>query len=502
MPGSNLSLIEKLLDALNMSGSVRTASSVIIALGVILICGFLMTRLTKLLKLPNVTAYIITGILIGPSVINVIPQGFIDNTDFLSDIALAFIAFTAGQFFKVSELKKAGWKVVIITLFEALAAFIIVFVLCKFAFRLTTAFSLVLAALSSATAPASTMMTIKQTKAKGDYVNTLLEVVALDDVVTLILYSVAISICMALTNGGKVGFMEVGWPIIENIICLLLGFIFGFVLRFLISSKRTTDNRLIIVVAVLLLFCGVCSLFGQSPLLGCMAIGMVYTNTAKNEEKLFAQVNYFIPPIMLLFFVRSGMTFSFSAFTTSSTFAVVPLVVIAIVYFFARIAGKYGGAFLGGLVTRAPAKTRNFLGLGLIPQAGVAIGLAAMGSRIFESNGLPMEATALTTIILASSILYELIGPGCAKLGLFLSHSYGHEDINAVAPESEVKGEVVGDDASSKEIDLLAAQINHLSKEITPLEPEEAAEQAFTEAAEEYENENYSRNYRKFVNRK
>ncbi len=502
MPGSNLSLIEKLLDALNMSGSVRTASSVIIALGVILICGFLMTRLTKLLKLPNVTAYIITGILIGPSVINVIPQGFIDNTDFLSDIALAFIAFTAGQFFKVSELKKAGWKVVIITLFEALAAFIIVFVLCKFAFRLTTAFSLVLAALSSATAPASTMMTIKQTKAKGDYVNTLLEVVALDDVVTLILYSVAISICMALTNGGKVGFMEVGWPIIENIICLLLGFIFGFVLRFLISSKRTTDNRLIIVVAVLLLFCGVCSLFGQSPLLGCMAIGMVYTNTAKNEEKLFAQVNYFIPPIMLLFFVRSGMTFSFSAFTTSSTFAVVPLVVIAIVYFFARIAGKYGGAFLGGLVTRAPAKTRNFLGLGLIPQAGVAIGLAAMGSRIFESNGLPMEATALTTIILASSILYELIGPGCAKLGLFLSHSYGHEDINAVAPESEVKGEVVGDDASSKEIDLLAAQINHLSKEIAPLEPEEAAEQAFTEAAEEYENENYSRNYRKFVNRK
>ena len=125
-----------------------------------------------------------------------------------------------------------------------------------------------------------------------------------------------------------------------------------------------------------------------------------------------------------------------------------------------------------------------------------------MGSRIFESNGLPMEATALTTIILASSILYELIGPGCAKLGLFLSHSYGHEDINAVAPESEVKGEVVSDDASSKEIDLLAAQINHLSKEITPLEPEEAAEQAFTEAAEEYENENYSRNYRKFVNRK
>ena len=501
MEETNLSLIEKLLDALNISGGVRTASSIIIALGVILICGFLMTRLTKLLKLPNVTAYIITGVLIGPSVINVIPQEFIVRTDFLSDIALAFIAFTAGQFFKVSELKKAGWKVIVITLFEAIMAFALVFVV-SYLLTHKAAFSLVLAALASATAPASTMMTIKQTKAKGDYVNTLLEVVALDDVVTLILYSVAISICMALTNGGQVGFMEVGWPIIENIICLVIGFAFGFVLRFLISSKRTTDNRLIIVVAVLLLFCGVCSLFGQSPLLGCMAIGMVYTNTAKNEDKLFAQVNYFIPPIMLLFFVRSGMNFSFTAFTSTSDFAVVPLVVIAIVYFFIRIAGKYGGAFLGGLVTRAPAKTRNFLGLGLIPQAGVAIGLAAMGARIFESSGMTMEATALTTIILASSILYELIGPGCAKLGLYLSHSYGHDSIDADAPVEDIKHEVVASEGSSKEIDTLVAQISHISKEIKPLEPEEAAEEAFTEAAEEYENEVFIRNHRGFINRK
>ena len=497
-----LSLIEQLLDALSITGGVKTASSIIIALGVILICGFLMTRLTKLLKLPNVTAYIVTGILIGPCVINLIPQEFITRTDFLSDIALAFIAFTAGQFFKISDLKKAGWKVVIITLFEALMAFAIVFILCFLVFRLSAAFSLVLAALSSATAPASTMMTIKQTKAKGDYVNTLLEVVALDDVVTLILYSVAISICMALTGGGKIGFMEVGWPIIENIICLILGFVFGFILRFLISSKRTTDNRLIIVVAVLLLFCGVCSLFGQSPLLGCMAIGMVYTNTAKNEDKLFAQVNYFIPPIMLVFFVRSGMNFDFAAFTSTSSFAAVPLVVIAVVYFFARIAGKYGGAYLGGLVTRAPKKTRNFLGLGLIPQAGVAIGLAAMGARIFESNGLTVEATALTTIILASSILYELIGPGCAKLGLYLSHSYGHDDIDAVVPADSVTPETV-EEGSSKQIDTLVAQINQLSKEVGELEPEEASEQAFTEAAEEYNEEiTVSRNYNRFINRK
>ena len=256
----NTSLIEKLLDALNITGGVKTASSVIIALGAILICGFLMTRITKLLKLPNVTAYIITGVLIGPSVINLIPQEFITRTDFVSDIALAFIAFTAGQFFKISELKKAGWKVLIITVFEALAAFVIVFCLCFFVFRLSVAFSLVLGALSSATAPASTLMTIKQTKAKGHYVNTLLEVVALDDVVTLLLYSVAIAICIGISKG-SVGFMEVGWPIIENIICLAIGFVFGFILRFLISSKRTIDNPLIIFLAVFLLLCGICSLF-------------------------------------------------------------------------------------------------------------------------------------------------------------------------------------------------------------------------------------------------
>ena len=205
---------------------------------------------------------------------------------------------------------------------------------------------------------------------------------------------------------------------------------------------------------------------------------------------------------MLVFFVRSGMNFSFSAFTSTSSIAVVPLIVVAIVYFFARIAGKYGGAYLGCLITRTPAKTRNFLGLALIPQAGVAIGLAAMGARTFSSFGLEAEATALTTIILASSILYELIGPGCAKLGLYLSGSYSKENIDELAPESVVQHRVVNDEGSSREIDLLAAQIKHISEEIPPIGVEEANEQAFTEAAEEYENETFNRNHRGFLNRK
>ena len=254
--------------------------------------------------------------------------------------------------------------------------------------------------------------------------------------------------------------------------------------------------------AVILLFCGVCALFGQSPLLGCIAMGMVYTNMAQKEDKLFAQVNYFIPPIMLIFFVRSGMNLSFSAFTGSSALTSVPLIVIVLVFMVARFGGKYGGSYLGSLATKQPKETRNYLGLGLIPQASVAIGLATLAVRSLNANEMFDEATALMTIILASSVLFELIGPALAKLGLYLSKSYGHDDINELAPENAIEGEMVNDETSSKEIDVLAAQIQHLSKEIPPIDPEEANEAAFTEAAEEYETENYSRNRRGLINRK
>ena len=504
---TDISLIEKLLQWLGIGvledgsvTSVFTVSTVIMSIAVILFGGFLMTRLTKLLKLPNVTAYILTGVIFGPilalitSTNGLIPQSVIDGTEFLSDIALAFIAFSAGEFFKVKDLKKAGWKVIIVTLFESLMAFALVFVLCAFILKIDMAFSLILAALSSATAPASTIMTIRQTKAKGEYVNTLLEVVALDDVITLILYSIAISVCLAINNGGNISFESVGWPIIENLICLALGFGCGFLLKLLLPKRRTTDNRLIIVIAVLFLFCGICSLFGQSPLLGCMAIGMVYTNMAnQDEQKLFSQVNYFTPPIMLIFFVRSGLNFKLSAFASGGSIGSVPLILVALLYFVVRIIGKYGGAFLGSLVTRSDKKIRNYLGLGLIPQAGVAIGLAAMGARILTSNG-SAYGDYLNTIILASSVLYELIGPGCSKLGLFLSKSYS-TNIDEIAPVEDVAKE-----EKKNDVDVLIAQIKHIQENLPDITPIEEEENAFNEAAEEYESEYTSRNYRRFIN--
>ena len=187
----------------SLNGVIESSpvANVIISIALMLFSGFLLTRVTKLLRLPNVTAYIVAGILIGPYCLDLVPQAMIDGTNFLSDIALAFIAFSTGEFFKLSVLRKNGAKVAVITIFEAVLASVVVFVLMYFVLRLELAFSVVLAALASATAPASTMMTIRQTGAKGDFVDTLLQVVALDDVVGLVLYSAAISVALASSQG-------------------------------------------------------------------------------------------------------------------------------------------------------------------------------------------------------------------------------------------------------------------------------------------------------------
>ena len=497
------SLIEQLLNALCITGEgMRIASGIVISLGIILILGFLMTRLTKLLKLPNVIAYLLVGILIGPSLINVVPKEFIDRTSFISDVALVFVAFTAGEFFKFGAIKKSLGKAIVITALESIVTFGLIFVLCFLVFRLEAPFSLVLASLASATAPTSTIMTIKQTEAKGRYVTILLEVLANDGVFALILYTISISIFVGVADGSALSFVDIGWPLLKMFICLIIGIAFGFALKFLISSKRTTGNRLIIVVAVLLLFCGVCSLFSQSPLLGGIAIGTIYTNLCKtkDEEKIFAQVNYFMPPIMLIFFVRGGMSLDFTVFVQSSTLTAVPFIVIVLAFLVVRFIGKYGGTFIGSAVTAQPKETRNYLGFGLIPQASVAIALATMAAVTLQAYNHDEYATALLAIILASSIIFELIGPVLAKLGLYLSKSYGHESLDEVVPEGELQ--VVNEEGSSKEIDKLAAQINHISKEIPPIAVEEANEAAFTEAAEEYESANYSRNRRGFINRK
>ena len=452
--------------------------TVIISVALMLFSGFLLTRITKRLRLPNVTAYILAGILIGPYCLDLVPQRIIDGTDFLSDIALAFIAFSTGEFFKLSVLKRNGMKVVWITICEAVLASAAVFVLTYWILGLDLAFSIVLAALASATAPASTMMTIRQTGAHGDFVDTLLQVVALDDVVGLVLYSIAISVALTSLNGSGFTLGALIRPVALNILIMALGGVFGLFMKLLMPSNRSTDNKLIISIALLFSFCGVCALLDVSPLLGCMAMGTVYTNIAEND-KLFKQLGYFSPPILLLFFVRSGMSFRLDALVSASgAMNGVPLLVIGGSYFLVRILGKYLGAWLGCRMVKKDRLVRNYLGLALIPQAGVAIGLAALGARTLGGT----MGEDLQTIILASSVLYELIGPGCAKLALYLSKSYSTR-LEDLAPVEEV----TETGRPKNDVQLLIERIQKIQKTLPEHEPAVSEEEAaFTEAAEEH----------------
>ena len=229
-----------------------------------------------------------------------------------------------------------------------------------------------------------------------------------------------------------------------------------------------------------------------SPLLGCMAMGMIYINTT-GDERLFRQLNYFSPPILLLFFVRSGLSFDLgSLLEHSENVGSVPLLAVGVVYFLVRILGKYTGAFTGCKMAGKPKKTSRFLGLALIPQAGVAIGLAALGAR--EIGG--EMGRALETIILSSSVLYELIGPPSAKLALFMSGSYSNSLEETVAvPESTAEG------IPKTEAELLVERIQKIQSELPGRAEEDENEKAFTEAAEDYYREQFRQRNIRFRNR-
>ena len=467
-------------------------SVVVISVAIMLFAGFLATRFTKLLRLPNVTAYILAGVVLGPCLGNLIPPRVIAGTEFISDIALAFIAFSSGEFFKFQLLRDNGIRLIAITLAESLTASVFVFLLAFCLLHLSLPFSLILAALASATAPASTMMTIRQTGAHGDYVDTLLSVVALDDIVSLIAFSVAVALTTA-ADGGPFSAGLVLRPILSNLLLIAAGIAMGFLLKALMTAKRSTDNRLIVTVALLFALCGLGAAMDVSPLLACMTTGMVYTNLT-DDGQLFRQINYFAPPILLLFFVRSGLQFRLDAILDlGQTLSGTPLLLIGVLYFLVRIAGKYAGAWLGCLAAGKPAAVRNYLGLALIPQAGVAIGLAALGARLIGGE----SGSILQTIILSSSILYELIGPASAKLGLFLSHSYG-----PLAAPSPADGDFSTTQTLKDEIVAIQARLASRDKAAQPVEPNLPETTPDAEEDEYYSILDYMRRHGKFINRR
>lgn len=393
---------------------LNTSSLLGFSLACMLLTGFLITRITKLLHFPNVTAYLVTGILIGPCCFNIIPVSLIDNLGFITDFALGLIAFGVGRYFLFRQIKQSGKQLIILTLFEALITALIIFGVMVFLFRVPLPFALLLGAIGSATAPASTIMTIRQYKAKGEFVNTVLQVVALDDAVSILAFSVCAAIAQALEGGTGFSIGSLIQPLIDNTLAIGIGLACGFLLHFMINSKRSDDNRLMIALSMILILSAFCSLLNVSPLLCCMTLGAVYLNLSK-DIRLFDQIGTFAPPIMTLFFVVSGMNLNLPALKTVGF--------IGLGFFVFRILGKILGAWLGAKAAGSSPVIQKYLGLALVPSAGVAIGLAALGQRILPTS----SGNMLSAVILSTAILYEIIGPFCARLSLLLSGSI-HSD--------------------------------------------------------------------------
>lgn len=403
--------------------AMHEPADILLSLALILLSGFVLTRFTKKIKLPDVTGYIIAGILIGPDMLGLVPEELIEHMDFVSDVALAFIAFGVGQYFRRETLREMGRGLILLTLMEALLPGALVALAMRFVFHQDMALSLLLGAIATATAPASTLMTIRQYRAQGAFVHLLLAVVALDDGVCLLTFSAASAAVDAMEGGGAT-LQSALMPVLWNIAALGLGAALGFFLTVLLNDRRSRGNRLILTIAVLLTLCGACALINVSPLLACMVCSAVYINRTGRQD-LYAQVDEFTPPVLSLFFIISGMNLDVLALKTVG--------IAGIGYFLIRIVGKYAGAYLGCLCIGTEQKIRDWLGLALIPQAGVAIGLAFLGKRVLpESVG-----DLLLTVILASSVLYELVGPGCAKLALIRSGAIPEEE-KGTEPEKAI----------------------------------------------------------------
>ena len=416
---------------------------IFIYIAILLLAALLSTRLMKIFKLPNVTGYIVTGIVMGPFVFGLLFNNFtydgikdspiylyIDKIKWVSTIALGFIAFSIGTSFKKSVLKTVGKRVVIITVLEALFASIFVIaalVGAHFIFPEQVSWELVLTlgAIAAATAPAATLMVIKQYRARGPLVDTLLPVVALDDAAALILFAVLFQIAMTMAGGGSFDvYKMIVKPILEIIISLSIGVAFGFLISFMNKFFKSRNNRLIICIFSIFACCGLYYLFKSkylggfelSSLLMCMMVGAIYTNLRDDSGKTLDVMDRFTSPIYLMFFVISGASLDLTVFFSKNGLVVLG---IALVYIIFRVVGKWTGAFTGASISNCEPKVKKYLGFALIPQAGVAIGLATTANTLFLSHpNTEVAGTMVIAIILTSTLVYELIGPLVSKFAL------------------------------------------------------------------------------------
>lgn len=379
--------------------------SPLFSVAVAMIAGLLLTRVVKLVHLPNVTGYLIAGLLIGPFVGRILTHEAVGSLNIITVVALGFIAFSIGSEFKLAHIRSIGGNVIVITVFQAVMAALlvdVVLIACGF----PKPMALTLGAIATATAPAATLMVVRQYHAKGELTGTLLPVVAMDDAIGLMVYSISVSIAQTLVAGG--GFSLYGTlvaPLIEIVLSLLVGGVLGVLVAVSNRFFHSRANRLSVCIAAVILGVFLAKRFNLSDLLLCMAIGGVYVNLRDDAVETLSRTDDWTPPLFMLFFVISGAELDVAALPGVG--------LIGAIYIIVRSIGKYFGAYFGALAVKASPKIRKYLGITLLPQAGVAIGMAQLALTQLPEYGARIQA-----VVLCATLIYELLGPVATKMAL------------------------------------------------------------------------------------
>ncbi len=392
----------------------------LLSVSVALLAGLIMTRLFKPLKLPSVTAYLIAGVLIGPYCIGrfgIGGFGFgsaaqVESLSLVSEVALGFIAFSIGNEFRLDELKKTGKQALVIGVLQALAATLLVdlALLVVHIFMpsvLSLSQLLTLGAIATATAPAATLMVVRQYKAHGPLTKLLLPIVALDDAVGLVVFAVSFGIAKTLTSGSVDIISILVNPIIEIVLSLSLGGVMGIILTYLERFFNSNTNRLNLTIGIVFLTASLSMLdftigpvhISFSSLLTCMMLGTVFCNICPLSHDLMIASDKWTSPLFALFFVISGAELELGVFTNGA------IVIIGLVYIISRSAGKYFGALCSAKLTKCAPNICKYLGITLLPQAGVALGMCTTAMQLGE------EGRLIRNITLFAVLIYELVGP-------------------------------------------------------------------------------------------
>lgn len=389
--------------------------NLIFAISLLLLIGYFGGRLARRIRLPEVTGYILMGILIGPSCLRLIPQPILEEElDPVVDIALGIIAFSIGGSLSLPQIKRFGKNITWITLMQSLGAFLLVAIsvsliaplILHFPLSTIFPFALVLGAIATATAPAATVAVINELKARGPLTTTLLAVVALDDALAIGIFGISNSIASTLM-GEMSTHRIILTSIIEIVGSLGLGVCLGFLLRFISRYLRTDHGFLIVSLGMVCLTSGTAMIFKLSPLLANMVLGFIIVNGRKKDQRFITVLEFISPPLYAIFFALAG------TYLRVTTLSLVGL--LGVVFIFTRVLGKVGGAWLGGCFSKVSPKVKTYLGFALIPQAGVAIGLVLIAH---ENPAFKIYGDMMINIVLASVAINEIVGPPLASLAI------------------------------------------------------------------------------------